>query len=390
MAPHRRGGTHRVRDEDRTYTAYDGFNHKQLVAVTKERRIYRKDMKKVEMVKALIADDAKKQRTEKVARKKLLDAQLEARKEDARKAAERQKLTIAKQKELDEVQRSGGVVMTDSSKLPGTTVEEQHEQGNKKEAESGINDDMFSDASSDTTESSSASVDSPWIPVRKLRLFEWQYPRMPESSPLFAPPGVFPGLEPREVSYAPHKVLLTKTKQKLYLPGRWYRSDTDTDYVPELSHQTKEAARNGVLLHELDRAVIERAAEWAERTVIQYWSGLMYFEVPPPNFEMDLGLVYSDWHKEEIKLRRSSRRHTSQYRNQRRKIARDKETDIYEANRHRPTTLGFAPSYLDHDRGSQDMFRDVLQPLRSLDNLFYIRFEDCQVPHYYFWRKAGD
>jgi hypothetical protein len=44
---HRLGGTHRVRDQDKTNTIYDDWNYTQLKAECIARSVYVKDMKKV-------------------------------------------------------------------------------------------------------------------------------------------------------------------------------------------------------------------------------------------------------------------------------------------------------------------------------------------------------
>ena len=55
---HRRGGTHRVKDENRTWTHWGDKSYEELKHSAKERPgLYRKDMKKVEIAKALAADD---------------------------------------------------------------------------------------------------------------------------------------------------------------------------------------------------------------------------------------------------------------------------------------------------------------------------------------------
>jgi hypothetical protein len=82
-APHKRGGTHRVKDQDRTNTVYDDWDYKQLKNGCIERGIYVKDMKKVEMAKTLANYDIEKRRAERSAlvehEKKLRKLELEKR-----------------------------------------------------------------------------------------------------------------------------------------------------------------------------------------------------------------------------------------------------------------------------------------------------------------------
>ena len=80
-AVHRRGGTHKVRDEDKTNSIYDTYNYKELVDEVKERGIYRKEMKKVEMAWALKRNDSERKRAERENLNALRKKQQEAKRE---------------------------------------------------------------------------------------------------------------------------------------------------------------------------------------------------------------------------------------------------------------------------------------------------------------------
>ena len=66
-AVHRRGGTHRVKDDDKTNTIYDDWDYKQLKGECVDRKVYIKDMKKVAMAKALADFDIEQKRAERQA-----------------------------------------------------------------------------------------------------------------------------------------------------------------------------------------------------------------------------------------------------------------------------------------------------------------------------------
>jgi hypothetical protein len=91
-APHKRGGTHRVKFEDRTNTIYDEWDYKQLKNGCIEHGVYVKDLKKVEMAKALVKFDVEKRRAERSAviehEKKQRMLELEKRKENEQRLEE--------------------------------------------------------------------------------------------------------------------------------------------------------------------------------------------------------------------------------------------------------------------------------------------------------------
>lgn len=64
--------------------------------------------------------------------------------------------------------------------------------------------------------------------------------------------------------------------------------------------------------------------------------------------------------------------------------------EVYEASQYRPLAVCYIPSYLDFDpnqRGEEQMHTGNRF---SLENLFFIRFPGCDLPHYFFWTRVGE
>ena len=407
MAPqavaHRRGGTHRVRDKDRTDSVYDNYNYKELLDTAKDRGIYRKDMKKVEMAWALKNNDDERKRFEHVA---MLERQRrEQEKKDAKRKADDERQAIIKAKRertlWKEKRRDCGEVVSEDS-LDEDEFEAEHDRliGLDEYAYERIGQALSDESwDSTSTESTTRSADQPIIDDCALRIFEWPYQQMPSLNP----PALSPNLAsdsglvestPIQIPYAPLKVITTNTRQKLILPGQKYPPRVKPEYVPVLSPRTRLAARNGVLEGVLHKATIERATDWAVRTQIQGWNARIYFQLPARNETKDLANVYSKWNKENRKLLRVSRhndvfpqerarRHAQRNRNKGREIA-----EVYEACQYRPSAVCYIPSYLDYSPNCQESAKSV-EKHRSLENLFFIRFPTCDVPHYYFWAHEG-
>ncbi|KAF1841540.1 uncharacterized protein K460DRAFT_169033 [Cucurbitaria berberidis CBS 394.84] len=412
MAPqavaHKRGGTHRVKDSDRTDSIYDNYNYKELLDATKERALYRKDMKKVEMAKALKDDDTERRRAERHAIVEREKKQQEEKKAQQKRDAERQAASKAyHERRIKREERRARCEMVSDDSLSDAEPGEEHaglDVVNEYTSEKiGY---VVSDESWDSTSSESTvrSVNQPIIPDCKLRLFEWPYSHMPVTNPLPMLPtspdrhrqNVLLERLPWTVPYAPLKVITTETKQKLFLPGQKYPAGVNPDYVPVLSLQTRSAARNGILEGVLRKATIEKAAHWAERTQVQGWNARMYFNLPARNEFKDLAETYVKWNLENRKLLRvkgrgdgvpadRERRHAQRY------INKEKKTmEVYEASQYRPLAVCYIPSYLDFD--SNPRRGDHKHPGKycSLENLFFIRFPGCDLPHYYFWTRVGE
>ncbi|KAI4643949.1 uncharacterized protein J4E79_011221 [Alternaria viburni] len=387
-----RGGTHKVRDENKTDSVYDNLNYKELVETAKERSIYRKDMKKVEMAWALKHNDENRKRAEqdaRIARQRKLE---EAKKEEERKAAEKKAQLIAKQKkrrEKEERRERDESVSDDTVSDPDS--EDDEDAGNE------YNRERFGEALSEeswdssSSESSAASVNQIYEPGRRLRLFEWPNQTMPSVKPggwdykRWCPLPL-----PCPVPYAPLKITTMYSKQKLILPGAKYPPGVHPDFVPILNPLVRSAARNGHLLGPLRKASIERGTDWAQRTLIQGCNGHMYFHLGSRNETKVLADTYNKWYLENRKLLRvkgkgngdpsdRAARHAQRQRNKAKMTA-----EVYEASQYRPLAMCYVPAYLECGEPVQHGLGK-----KSLENLFFVRFPGCDVPHYYFWAREG-
>ncbi|KAF2132001.1 hypothetical protein P153DRAFT_182793 [Dothidotthia symphoricarpi CBS 119687] len=402
----RRGGTHKVKDGDKTDSKYDEWNHTELVRECKARELYIKDMKKAQMTKTLLRSDIEKERMAREVVRERKRRQEEA--EQAKKKAEDDKhaVVVARYKRNEEKQRKrerGEDVSEDEMDEDGIEVYHRILTGIDNE-EAGTIGYLLSDVSWDSTstESTTRSVNEPIIPACKLRLFEWPYHKMPTISPprtLRAPSYTlrqeisFAESRPRHVPYAPLKLMTTMTLEKLTLPGQTYPPEINPDYAPLLSQQTRAAVRNGILEGVLRKAVIEKASIWAGRTHVQGWNARIFFTLRPHHRTKKLVDVYRKWYRENRKLLRVNasvnamktdreRRHVQRHKNKGRKTF-----EVYEAAQCRPTAICYLPAYLECDPFLQGA--DESDQKRTLENLFYIRFPGCDVPHYYFWADEG-
>jgi hypothetical protein len=417
-APHRRGGTHRVKDEHRTNTIYDDYNYKLLKSTCIERGIYVKDMKKVEMAKTLARNDVVKRTAERDAmaaqarQQNLLERekQMEERRKQDEEALKRQmRIAKAAMRERDE------------SVSDDTPDEDEIQQMHNMmvEDDGGPAGQALSEESwdSSSTETTFYSTNPRILPECKLRLFEWAFTKMPSPTARFPPssdfdrtipysptspparsyvPGKRPLPIPRNIAYAPLKIHTTQSQEKLFFPGLTYPPGVDPDYVPILSKLTRHAARNGILEGVLRKATIEPATAWTDRTQIQGWNARMFFSLPPRNESKKLPEVYNKWFLENRRLLRveppgdglkvtRQQRHTQRHKNKAKKLI-----DVLEASEYRPTAICYLPAYLDFTEDNVEVDRKLQDQVRTLDNLFFIRFPGCDVPHYYFWTREGD
>ena len=260
-AAHRRGGTHRVRDEDRTYSIYDEYTHQDLKEEVKRRNIWYKDMSKRDMARALADDDRRRLQLEhseaikpqrktedrRKTRQKDVDEQLKQREEKQKRRIEQER-----RRQCDES-------VSDDNMSENEMEEEQsgdfdiNEYTNQDFCQAQLLSDESWDSTS--TESAARSVNNRIYPDRKLRIFEWPFPDMPSDQPppkltvqaeadFHTPPS---GLSPVEKAYAPLKVITTATRRKLLLPGHKYPPGIDPASVSILSPDTKSAALTGYL-----------------------------------------------------------------------------------------------------------------------------------------------
>lgn len=385
---HRRGGTHKVRDEDRTDSVYDTYNYKELLDATKERRLYRKDMKKVEMAWALKRNDEAKRRTERDNLNALRRKQEEARKEEERIAAEKQELINARQrKKLEKKRKRERDESVSDDTLSDTEIEAERETRDeyKREAIGQALSDSSWDSTS--TESLPNSIDH-LAPLCTLRLLEWPYETLPCTIPSSSPFH----FQPRTLPYVPLRLVTTLTKQKLFLPGHKYPPAIPPDYVPMLSQPVRAAAHRGQLSGLLRKATIETGVQWALRTLIQPSTAHMYFLPCAANSTKSLADVYQKWEVESSKARRVRGRSEACANDrdvrvgQRKRIKTGLVAEVYEACKWRPAAVGYVPAFLDF--GAVCTQRE--EGPKTLDNLRYVRFPGCDVPHYYFWVRDAE
>ncbi|KAF2844979.1 hypothetical protein T440DRAFT_370718, partial [Plenodomus tracheiphilus IPT5] len=414
MAPqavaHRRGGKHRVKSADLTHSIYDDFSYAEVLELARERGIYRKDMKKKEMALANKQYDEDVHSRERAAvieqqKRDVEKKRIQQQKDDEKQAAIRAKHQRAMQKEK---QRAEGQEVSDDS-LDEDDIDAEHERlidGDEYKQENV--GQMLSDESWDSTstESTVQSANETLEPDCRLRLYEWpEWPHeedtssmdgkaSPDSDPSSDP--VSKEWRPVKVPYAPLKVFTTNSKQKLFLPGQAYPPGVQPNFVPVLSLHTRHAARNGVLIGVLRKAIIEPASDWAKRTQIQGETAIMFFSLPPRNEAKNLTETYDKWCMENRKLLRvqargdgasanRAKRHAQRFRNKAKKVV-----EVYDASQYRPLAICYVPSYMDYNQKRLDDRPKSDDEYRGLDNLFFIRFPGSDVPHYYFWARLDE
>ncbi|CAN9119236.1 unnamed protein product [Alternaria alternata] len=408
-AVHRRGGTHKVRDEHKTDSKYDNYNYKELVDQAKERGIYRKDMKKVEMAWALKHDDEEERRAEQDAVLALQRKRQEAKEEEERRAAHKQRQIEEKQeRRIEKERRRQRDESVSDDTLSDADIEVQETSRNEYAREQfgqALSDESWNSTS---TESSPEPMDRDTKPDCRLRLFEWPHEQLPDTHPprFFS----FSELKPRAIPYAPLRLTTTSSKQKLVLPGSKYPTGVDADFCPLLSPRTRSAARNGHLIGTLRHAVVESGVDWAQRTLVQGWNAHMYFHLGSRPNESKPGLAdtYRKWWLENRKVLRvkgkgearkeeRAARHVQRRRNRTRLVQ-----EVYESSLWRPGGMGYVAAYLDYwgDGGGGGEGRGTVRSdggrrtwekeERVLENLFFVRFLGCDVPHYHFWTRLGE
>jgi hypothetical protein len=420
---HRRGGTHRVKNEHKTNTIFDEYNYKQLKAECIVRGVYVKDMKKVEMARTLATNEHEKKITERNALVERQKQQKAHAREKEMKDEERLKAHVARHKRrLEKTARRD----RDESVSDDTPDEEALQKMHNEmlgldfddESQGAVGQALSEESwDSTSTETTFNSGNLPIVPDCKLRLFEWNYLYMPSlfprSSPIssfgpacadpssgspFSPIGILVRQPPvpRNVPYVPLKVHTTESKEKMSPPGQTYPPGVDPDYVPVLSQRTRNACHNGILEGVLRKAIIERASTWTNRTLIQGWNARMYFLLPPRNESKKLPEVYRKWYLENRKQLRVKPRSEGikidreQRHMQRRKNKAKKVAEVLEASEYRPTAVCYLSAYLDCDAETWKIGCRLEEGERTLENLFFVRFSGCDVPHYHFWTRRDE
>lgn len=437
-APHKRGGTHRVKDEDKTHSKFDEYKYQQLKDECIARKIYVKDMKKSEMARALVVNDREAKRAEREATKERVRKQNQMQREKAEENAQRQRAYAERQRrrrQKEEMRQREESVSDDTPdeeelQLMKEMFGDTSDHGDQGPVGQALSEESWESTS---TETASSCTNPGILPDCKLRLFEWTYLEMPSPTARSGPKIFLDGshgywddskaalstqtfpYDPdedgddeqtvmslrtlpvsRNVPYAPVKVHTTESKEKVFLPGQTYPPGIDADYVPILSQRTRRAARNGILEGVLRCAAIEPATAWLSRTRLQGWNAYMFFTLPPANETKSLSDVYQKWVLENRRLLRvkprgdalrgeRTARHAQRHRNKGRKQA-----EVLEASTYRPTAICYLPAYLDFQVDSGLPEHAVQNEIHNLSHLFYIRFPGCDVPHYYFWTRTGE
>ncbi|KAF2279386.1 uncharacterized protein EI97DRAFT_455639 [Westerdykella ornata] len=367
---HRRGATHGVKDEHRTHTKWDHFGRTALEEELRSRPgLYRKDLRKHEIAR-LLADDDKAKRKAAMQRMKEKKKQFVAR--------QKQEKEEQKKKKRETKVRAGKGVQRETQKEAG--VEISH---NSSEEEQVGGAEKFGDVLEDeTTESEThtpVSVASPVFTNSRLRLFEWPDQDLPPSD---APQSLYgvqgeQEIQPYSIPYAVMALVTTLTEETIQLPGSTYPDGIGAEFVPKLTQYVMNAARNGVLVGTLRKAVIESGESWTERTQVQWWNGRMYFRLPPRTSTAPLPSIRG----RKLKSTKVKTGRTPQ-------TQRDKRLEMlqnYASSEYRPP-IGFSPVFLEYPDPHDD---DVNGP-RTLGNLFYIRFPGMDLPHYYFWTRPNE
>ncbi|KAF2655474.1 hypothetical protein K491DRAFT_429105 [Lophiostoma macrostomum CBS 122681] len=365
-APHRRGGTHGVKDEHMTGSKWDQVDRKGLLEALKARRnrgIWKKDLPKHEMARRLAEDDRRQELATRRLEQETIERVNELKKRKAKEIEEKARRKAEKQKRRD----YGEDVSSDSEDRP---QENQFGVGE-------ILSDSSLDKLSESTTITSPTLIPPMYPHERLRIFEWSHAEPPSEDPpeeIFSPSGRM-------------KLITTLTGETLELPGRQYPEEIGQDFVPKLSQYMMNCARNGIMVGALRKAVIEPAQDWAQRTHVQYWNGRMYLELPGRTSTLSLPEVFTKWeHKKKAQryvpkgtiVKRKTRAEKLQHHKREKK---QKMFDIFASSEYRPP-ICYAPVDLDYP----NVYTDDEGP-RELDNLYYVRFPGMDLPHYYFWTR---
>jgi hypothetical protein len=88
--------------------------------------------------------------------------------------------------------------------------------------------------------------------------------------------------------------------------------------------------------------------------------------------------------KGEARKEERAARHVQRRRNRTRLVQ-----EVYESSLWRPGGMGYVAAYLDYwgDGGGRRAWE---KEEKVLENLFFVRFLGCDVPHYYFWSREGE
>ncbi|KAF2727390.1 hypothetical protein EJ04DRAFT_138172 [Polyplosphaeria fusca] len=400
-APHRRGGIHRVNDENRTGTVWDTLSHKDLMTVIRAPdrvHLYYKDMKKAEMIKRLAKDDAKRAQRQARIQKENQQKKADAKKKKQKEEQEKQEMErIKAQKAADKARRQA------EKEAAGEEVSEEDTSRTGSSPVFGLGEFLDDDSWESSTESATptASTLSPLHPAPKLRILEWPFPELPSTRPLDPrSPSISDEDEdnqeplPIKIPYTAMNLVTTTTNETLELPGRTQPVQVGADFVPRPSLQQAAAVRNGILTGVLRDAIIERGRDWAQRTRVQGWNARLYMRLPQRTSAVPLADVYKKWREKRKGDTRTFESRGGGKARGRGKLAQDKGLskqeekkrmmlDIYASSEYRPP-ICYIPAYLDYPR---ELDPDVH---RNIKSLYYIRFKRMDLPMYYFWANPKE
>ena len=383
----KRGGIHTLKEEHRTGTHWDTESYKVLKEAVIARSLYQKDMPKWMMIRELAEDDKQERAERKKAEKAIKKKRKEV--EERKKKRERQKRKWAEQKARRAAEKAARTAEKgEDVNIEGEISDEEALDDLYYDGILGIEqfgqaaeDDWTSSSSSETP---TATTISPTFPHQKLRIFEWPFDDLPDIRPPLSPytPGgtrkddVHDETLPLPIPYAVTQLLTSVSNEIVELPGRTYPTNIRPDFVPKLSQETMEAARNGTMIGTLRKAVVESGRAWSARTRVQGWNGRMYLRLPDREF---LQANASDGPPSNV---------TNPVNGVTTKPSkRDKVLAFWEHSESRPP-LCYLPGYLDYpyyvdmEEGSPKHW--------TLKNLFYVRFPGMDLPHYYFWIRPGE
>ncbi|KAF2476770.1 uncharacterized protein BDR25DRAFT_278094, partial [Lindgomyces ingoldianus] len=285
--PHRRAGKHRVPKHLQTGTHWDDKTHKELMYAIRSpsrKGLYRKDMPKHEMARALAEDDKLRKRARMKQNKEMEKRMQEVRgkRAEIEKANEQARAMARRERERGKKRADGEEDVSDTTVEKESQVTEYTIQGVEKlgTMASSEDGDTWSESDESSDPGTTPSV-SPTFPHQKLRIYEWPLPDMPSPGPPPSPytPGgtekqdVSPEVLPFKIPYAVMNLVTSVTRETLELPGRAIPHGVGANFVPKLSQEVIDAARNGCLIRMLRKAKIESGLGWAARTQVQGWNG---------------------------------------------------------------------------------------------------------------------
>ena len=406
------GTTHQVKGEDRTGTMWDNENYETLRGECRERGLLHKNLKKAQLAKQLAEDDARNDVA--AVEKRRQETQQKIQEEVERKRKEVEKAERIAQREQ---QRNEGRNETDEGYLSNLYG-------------GGITGELvtLSDTATKTNTATRSSMSSPYhpnIPYQTLSVFEWPYPELPSPSPPKTPTtphydpdspmhliASTPPTQPVRMKYKCMFLQTTKSNEGVVLPGKKAPPNLSPDFVPRLSPEAVQAARNGVRIKQLRRTKIESGEGWNKRTQLQWWNGGMFLEgfQIPKKWDADQPSLSEAPSPGAVEATSSTSRSKSVSRSKLRSRSRSKKLqakaksqlksrpargrNTSERNRKQlaleatsstirsKNPVLYLPACLDMD--NDDGFP------HTLDRLFYITYLDQEMPHFFFWTRPGD